>query len=64
MTLDQYLKSNGLTQSAFAALIGVDQTTIHRMLASGQIPSKPTMIKIVEKTNGAVTPNDFFEVAA
>lgn len=64
MTLDQYLADNGLTETAFASLVDVDQSTVHRLRAKGQIPSKDLMALIFEKTGGQVTANDFFGIAA
>ena len=71
MQLKTWLKSKGLTPSAFATAAKLEMTTVHRavhrkvMLPDGNlrehIPSSATMKAIMEATNGAVTPNDFFE---
>ncbi len=52
-----------MTDQFFAELIGVERSTVTR-LRGGQIPKKLVMQAIVEKTEGQVTANDFFEVAA
>lgn len=54
-----YLERNGLTDGAFAKLIGVSQPTVFRY-RNGRIPTPDVMQKIVEATAGSVTPNDFF----
>ncbi len=60
MTLDQYLVANELTEAAFAAKIGVDQSNVHRMRKAGQVPNKALMAKIFEATSGQVRADDFF----
>lgn len=62
MKLSDYLKANGLTDAAFAEIIGVDRSSVTRMRAGGQIPSAPVMQEIAKKTNGEVTANDFFDI--
>lgn len=59
MTLDAYLAEQKLTETAFAALVGVDQSTINRA-RKGQVPSPRVLAEITAQSNGAVTPNDFF----
>ena len=59
MTLDQYLSDNSITETAFAATIGVDQSSVNRM-RKGQVPSKPIMARIFAVTEGAVRADDFF----
>ncbi len=61
MTLDQYMTEHGLSNVAFAPLLGVDQSTVHR-LRKGQIPGKELMAVIFEKTGGAVRADDFFGI--
>lgn len=62
MKLSDYLKVNGMTDAAFAEIIGVDRSSVTRMRARGQIPSAPVMQEIAAKTNGEVTANDFFGI--
>lgn len=64
MTLREYLADNGLTETDFAELIGVDQSTVHRLRTKGQVPSKPVMERIFDATKGEVTANDFFGLPA
>jgi hypothetical protein len=61
MTLDQYLARNGITETAFAALIGTSQPNVHR-IRNGQIPGKDLMGLIYIKTGGQVTANDFYGI--
>lgn len=64
MTLADYLQTNELTDTAFAARLGVQQSTIHRIKKCGQIPSPVLMAAIFAETNGLVRPDDFYGVAA
>lgn len=59
MTLADYLSSNGLRPSQFAKLAGVPATTIWRVLKGERNPGLLLMKKIMEATDGHVTPNDF-----
>ncbi len=59
--LDRFLADNQMTNTAFARVIGVDQSTVHR-LRKGQIPGKELMAVIFEKTGGAVRADDFFGI--
>jgi putative transcriptional regulator len=63
MKLDTYLEQAGLTHGQFAEMIGCEQPTITRF-TKGRVPSPDLMRKIVEATDGAVTPNDFFDLDA
>lgn len=63
MTLEAYLKKHGITHKQFAETIGCEQPTVSRFI-NGRIPSPELMRVISERTNGAVTPNDFFGIAA
>ena len=59
MTLESWIARQGMTQQQFAALAGISQSFVSRILA-GQTPSATTMRTILRVTDGAVTPNDFF----
>ena len=59
MTLHQYLSLRDLKPSAFAAEIGVPASTITRILSGERSPGLDLLTLIRDKTNGAVTPNDF-----
>lgn len=64
MTLADYLKLEGNSASRLAEATGVAVSTITRA-AKGEItPSRHLMAAIYRHTNGAVTPNDFFGLAA
>ena len=62
MKLSEYIRTNFQNQEAFAFLIGVSQATVSRYLSDEFIPSKKTMEKIKEVTNGEVQPNDFYSL--
>jgi transcriptional regulator with XRE-family HTH domain len=57
MTLAEYLGRNGLTQKAFGARAGIEQSYVSRILAGAPI-SGTTARRIYTATGGAVTPND------
>lgn len=62
MTLSEFLSERGLTDERFAQSVGVSRTTVLRW-RNGLIPERETMSRIVEATDGEVTPNDFYGVA-
>ena len=63
MTLQDYLSREGLTFTAFAALIGTKYPrTVERYAKGQQIPDRTMMLRIVEKTSSEVMPNDFYGV--
>lgn len=63
MTLRQYLAERELSQSQFAAQIGLPRQMVQRYV-NGRIPVPKHMAKIVLATGGKVTANDFFGLAA
>lgn len=63
MTLRDWLKKQGMTPTAFARLMGVSHSTVLRYLSGDRIPEKDVMERIARETGGAVTPNDFFDLA-
>uniref|UniRef100_UPI0035CBD0E0 helix-turn-helix domain-containing protein n=1 Tax=uncultured Sphingomonas sp. TaxID=158754 RepID=UPI0035CBD0E0 len=63
MKLDVYLKKHGITQRAFADLLGCEQPTVARFASGQRVPSPDLMRLIAEHTAGQVTPNDFFDIA-
>ena len=70
MQLSAYLEAQGLTHEAFAEKcmkadppVKVDRSTITRLCAD-QIPSKQLMAAIAQVTDGEVTANDFYGIAA
>ena len=64
MQLAHYLELEGNSASKLAEATNVAVSTITRA-AKGEItPSRKLMALIYEKTNGQVTPNDFWGIAA
>lgn len=61
MTLEQYLRQNNRTPSAFAAEIDVAASTITRLLARERSPNLDLLKRIKDGTGGMVTPNDFLD---
>lgn len=61
MTLEQYLNLVQKKPTTFAIDLGVPPSTITRILKGERSPGIDLMRRIKEKTDGAVTPNDFLE---
>lgn len=59
MTLEAYLKAHGIKEADFAALIGVEQSTVNR-LKRGSVPTRDVMARIFDATGGDVRADDFF----
>ena len=60
MRLSEYLQSNNLTSADLAAKIGNVTSEAVRLWATGKrVPRAEQMRRIVEVTEGQVTPNDF-----
>lgn len=64
MTLDEYLSTNGITNSAAAEKLKRDVTLIGRYRARTVTPSPQIIADIVEWADGAVTPRELLAVAA
>lgn len=62
MTLKEWLDAKGLKPADFAPMIGRTAEAVRRYAAGERIPDRDTMPRIVEETDGEVTPNDFFSV--
>ena len=60
MKLDEFLRTQGLSKSAFARCAGLTVSTVHRAAAGKVTPSRQTIQAIVVATEGVVQPNDFF----
>jgi DNA-binding XRE family transcriptional regulator len=58
--LDAYLRTEQLTNAAFAKRVGVSEATISRIRKKKQVPSWDLIVRIVTETNGAIAPNDFY----
>ena len=59
MQLQEYLKTNNLTNSQFVELIKITQPSLSRWLNGTRDPNIKMMKRIYRATNGQVTPNDF-----
>lgn len=63
MTLDEFRVQKGLTYKELSIGIGVAGPAVaRRYCKKSQIPSREIMPAIYKFTNGAVTPNDFFDL--
>lgn len=62
MTLDQYLRDQGLSLTAFAASIGRKPSQVHDWRSGRRTPRAEALADIQRATNGAVTAADFFPV--
>lgn len=62
MQLSQYLKEAKLTPGSFARQIGRHRSTVLRIVKGDFKPDLKTMERIIAATDGAVTPNDFFNL--
>lgn len=62
MKLATYLATNAIKQNTFALIIGAKQCVVSKYCAGQQIPRPDVMLKIFKATNGAVTPNDFYDI--
>lgn len=59
MKLETFLTENEMSRSDFARIVGVSEVSICRYIANQRMPKRDVLSKIMEATNGAVTPNDF-----
>ena len=59
MRLADYVKQSNMSQAEIAALVGVTEAAMSRYMRD-RVPSPDVMQRIIEVTDGAVTPNDFF----
>lgn len=64
MKLSDYLETNGISRSIFAQHVGVTTEAVRRYADCGRVPTPKVMSKILAATNGEVTANDFFRIAA
>ena len=62
MKLASYIASSGMTDTTFAKLIGRAHSTVSRIRRGVAMPDPDTMTAIFIATNGAVSPNDFFDL--
>jgi DNA-binding transcriptional regulator YdaS (Cro superfamily) len=64
VTLKEYLDDAQVDHRTFAARINVSPETVRRYINGDRIPDKQRMSRIALATNGQVTANDFFGLAA
>ena len=64
MKLAIWLKERGVTQAAFAEMVGTGQSSIARFALDQRIPKKPMMQRITQVTEGEVTSADFYDERA
>jgi len=62
MTLDEYLRANGIKEEAFATDAKVSQAAISRYRTGKRKPRADVMQRIIFASRGAVQANDFFEI--
>ena len=62
MTLTEYLQHRDITAVQLAAELGIDQSSLSRIIRGDQLPRKPLMRRIYQVTDGQVTPNDIFGI--
>lgn len=59
MKLAEYMEQSQKDDAEMAASLGVDRTTVMRLRTGRNRPSWAVADRLVEVTQGAVTPNDF-----
>jgi DNA-binding transcriptional regulator YdaS (Cro superfamily) len=66
MTLSQWLHRNrsSITAAAFARLLGVHHSTVHRWCVGTNVPRPAQMRAIRKATRGEVGPSDFYASTA
>ena len=64
MRLRDYLARRNLTLTKFAAELGVSPEAVRRYVSGLRVPRPEIMARIVDRTGGAVQPNDFFLAGA
>ena len=64
MKLADYLQRHSISPADFAKSIGVNKETVRRYMVGDRRPDRENLRLIADKTNGEVTANDFFGIAA
>lgn len=64
MTLKDWLAAKGVSVPEFASRISRTPEAVRRYAAGERIPDRDTMPLIARETEGEVTANDFFGLAA
>ena len=62
MKLREYLQTRGITYKSFGEAIGRTGTSVYRYATARSTPDDETMMAINYVTNGAVQPNDFYDL--
>lgn len=62
MKIREFLKKHRIEQADFAGQIGISPQAVSCFCLGKRIPRSDVMRKIFDATNGAVTPNDFFDL--
>lgn len=62
MTLEAYLQRPDQSLGRLAKAIGVSPITVYRYAQGKSIPRPRTMRRILAATNGAVRPEDFYDL--
>ncbi len=62
MNLQAFLMSRAMPAREFSRRIGVSPAAVARYASGKRIPSPDVMQRIIAETEGAVTPNDFYDV--
>jgi transcriptional regulator with XRE-family HTH domain len=61
MKLKDYLIGKKLTLEQFASVIGVEPAAVSRYASGARYPRRDIMRRIVDATDGQVSPNDFLD---
>lgn len=64
MKLDRYLFETKTKPAEFARTLGVSREAVRLYIKGDRLPRRDIMERIVRETDGEVTANDFYEVAA
>lgn len=64
MTIDEFLQTQSINAAEFAKKLGVSAETVRRYANGSRTPAREVMKRIVDVTEGAVTPNDFYSPAS
>lgn len=64
MTLADYLTHHDLTYAELARRLGTSRQQAERWAKGQRIPRRDEMLRIVELTDRAVMPNDFYGLSA
>lgn len=62
MLLKKFLKQKKLTQKQFSERIGITSSAINQYCSGRRKPLPNIMERIIDATNGEVTPNDFYNI--